>query len=297
MTRSVELSCAGRVVAHYVWDPDLPATVSPRPYLHPVTTLGGTTVTGFMPDDHLHHLGASIAVPVLNQANFWGGRTYVAGRGSVRIDNHGRQTHSRWLHRSSDRLIQELCWVGRDGEPLASEERSLSCRPVAAHAWLLVVGFALRSSTGTALTIDSPGARGRTGAGYGGFFWRAPAGLDRVAAFGGEHNGDVHGSREPWVVLTGGRPGGAAWTLVFIATVPLPTPGPSDGVENPGSAAVADPWFVRSADYAGVCSAIAWDKPLVIAADGVFSRKLSVLVADGPPTPETLASARAAVAG
>jgi hypothetical protein len=59
---------------------------------------------------------------------------------------------------------------------------------------------------------------------------------------------------------------------------------------------VVDPWFVRSADYAGVCSAIAWDKPLVIAADGVFARKLSVLVADGPPTPETLASARAAVA-
>jgi hypothetical protein len=273
-------------VAHYVWDPDLPATVSPRPYLHPVTTLGGTTVTGFMPDDHLHHLGASIAIPVLNQANFWGGRTYVAGRGSVRVDNHGRQTHSRWLHRSGDRLVHELCWVGRDGEPLASEKRSITVRPVAAHSWLLAIGFALRSGNGTALTIDSPGSRGRAGAGYGGFFWRAPAGLDRVAAFGSEHNGDVHGSREPWVVLTGCQPGGAAWTLVFLAGA---VPDPPDG-------GLVDPWFVRSADYAGVCSAIAWDKPLVIDADGVFSRKLSVLVADGPPTADIVASAREAVA-
>jgi hypothetical protein len=277
MARWAELTCSGRVVAHYVWDPDLPPVVSPRPYLHPVTTLGGTTVTGFMPDDHLHHLGASIAIPMLNQANFWGGRTYGAGRGAVRNDNHGRQTHSRWLHRAGDRLVHELCWVGGDGRPLASEERSITVRPVAAHAWLLVVGFALRSGIGTALTIDSPGSRGRAGAGYGGFFWRAPAGLDRVAAFGGEHNGDVHGSREPWVVLTGNQPGGPAWTLVFVA-------------------GETDPWFVRSADYAGVCSAIAWDKPLVVAADGVLSRKMSVLVADGPPTPDTVASAREAVA-
>ena len=268
---SVQLCCDGRPVARYVWDPQLPAAVSPRPYLHPVTTLGGTTVTGFMPDDHVHHLGASIAVPVLNQANFWGGRTYVAGRGSVRLDNHGRQRHSRWLHRSGDRLVQELDWTGRDGDLLAREERSLTVRPVAATAWLLRVGFALRSSTGHPLTIDSPGARGRAGAGYGGFFWRAPAGLERVHAFGRGRSGDVHGSREPWVVLTGRRPGAATWTLVFMA-------------------GVGDPWFVRSGDYAGVCSAIAWDRPLVIAADGVLSRRLSVLVADGPPTAGTMAA-------
>jgi hypothetical protein len=269
---SVELTCAGRAVARYVWDPQLPTAVSPRPYLHPVTTLGGTTVTGFMPEDHLHHLGASIAVPVLNRANFWGGRTYVEGRGSVRLDNHGRQLHARWLHRSADRLVQELWWIGRDGEPLAREERTLAARPVTASSWLLRVEFALRSCTGEALTIDTPGARGRAGAGYGGFFWRAPEGLEGVRAYGDGSNGDVHGSRQPWVVLTGRRPDAEAWTLVFVT-----------GAE--------DPWFVRSTDYAGVCAAIAWDRPLVVAADGVLSRSLSVLVADGPPTAETAAEA------
>jgi len=274
---SVGLSCAGRVVARYVWDPQLPTAVSPRPYLHPVTTLAGTTVTGFMPDDHVHHLGASIAIPVLNGANFWGGGTYVPGRGSVRLNNHGRQRHSRWLHRSDDRLVQELCWVASDGEPLAREERSLTVRPVTETSWLLQVDFALSGSTGGPMTIDSPGARGRIGAGYGGFFWRAPSELDRVHAFGRGSTGDVHGSRQPWVVLTGGRAGGAAWTLVFLT-----------------AAAAADPWFVRSADYAGVCSAIAWDRPLIVAAGNVFSRRLRVVVADGPPTADTMAAACAA---
>jgi hypothetical protein len=274
---AAELSCAGQVVARYVWDPQLPATVSPRPYLHPVTTLAGTTVTGFMPDDHHHHLGASIAIPVLNRANFWGGRTYVPGRGSMHLDNHGRQRHSRWLHRSSDRLVHELCWYGRDDEPLARERRSFTVRPVAENSWLLRVGFTLSSNTATPLTIDSPGARGRAGAGYGGFFWRAPAGLAQVRAFGRERGAEVHGSRQPWVVLTGSRPGAAAWTLVFLT-----------------GAGVSDPWFVRAEDYAGVCSAVAWDRPLVVAAEGVLCRRLCVLVADGPPDEQTMAAAATA---
>jgi methane monooxygenase PmoA-like len=275
---SVELSCGGRVVARYVWDPQLPATVSPRPYLHPVTTLAGTTVTGFMPDDHRHHLGASVAIPVLNQANFWGGRTYVAGHGSVHLDNHGRQRHARWLDRSSGHLVQELCWYGHDDQPLAREQRSLTVSQVTETAWLLQVGFSLSSSTTSPLTIDSPGARGRTGAGYGGFFWRAPSGLDRVRAFGLEAGAEVHGSRQPWVALTGSGPGAAAWTLVFLA-----------------GAGVSDPWFVRAEDYAGVGAAVAWDRPLVVAAGGVLSRRLSVLVADGPPGEKTMAAAREVV--
>ncbi|MEU4240247.1 PmoA family protein [Actinoplanes sp. NPDC026619] len=272
---SENLICAGRTVARYVWDPDLPAAVSPRPYLHPVTTLGGTTVTGFRPADHEHHLGASVAIPVLNQANFWGGRTYVAGRGPVGLDDHGRQRHTRWLHRSDDRLVQEICWLGRDGAPLAREERSLSVRAVGDTSWLLRVGFALSGIDGAALVIDSPGARGRAGAGYGGFFWRAPAGLAQVRAYGA--TGDPHGSRQPWVVLTGSESEAATWTLVFRA-----------GVH-------ADPWFVRASDYAGVCSAIAWDRPLVIKTGGVLTRRLSVLVADGPPTEALLAEAEADV--
>lgn len=265
MTKAHQLRCAGRVVARYVWDPELPATVSPRPYLHPVTTLGGTTVTGFMPADHLHHLGASIAVPIVNEANFWGGNTYVTGRGSVTLNNHGRQSHHRWLHRSGDSLEHELHWASHDGRLLAAEHRVLSVQQLTGDAWTLRVSYTLTSIDG--LTINSPATRGRAGAGYGGFFWRAPAGLDHVHAYGRDSNGDVHGSRDPWVILSGAGPTGDPWTLIFGAT----------------DASAADPWFVRADDYAGVCSAIAWDRPLVVGPGRTFTRRLSVVIADGPP--------------
>ncbi|WP_045747502.1 PmoA family protein [Actinoplanes rectilineatus] len=260
MPQAHALTCAGRVVARYVWEPDLPATVSPRPYLHPVTTLGGATVTGFMPTDHRHHLGASVAVPVVNDANFWGGRTYLRDRGSVHLDNHGRQRHARWLHRTGDRLAQELDWVARDGQVIARERRVLSTSPLTDTAWTLRFEYALSSADDRTLTLCSPAVRGRAGAGYGGFFWRAPAGPATIRAFARDGGADVHGSREPWIAL-----GTDTWTLTF----------------HTGTAG-GDPWFVRSADYAGVCSAIAWDRPLVIAPGQVFTRRIAVVVADGP---------------
>jgi hypothetical protein len=51
---------------------------------------------------------------------------------------------------------------------------------------------------------------------------------------------------------------------------------------------------VRSDDYAGVCSALAWDRPLVVPAGGTLTRQLSVLVADGIPAADVLAAARKA---
>ncbi|PRX09182.1 DUF6807 family protein [Actinoplanes italicus] len=266
-----DLSCSGKVVARYVWDPHLPATVSPRPYLHPVTTLGGTTVTGFMPPDHAHHLGASIAVPVLNDANFWGGRTYLADHGSIHLDNHGRQRHVRWLHRSGDGVVQQLDWLDRDGRALARERRELSVHHIDSTAWLLRVAFTLSSADGETLTIDSPAARGRAGAGYGGFFWRAPTGDYRITAETGNGTEAVHGRAARWLSLEG-----RDWTLVFL----------TDTVSS-------DPWFVRCDDYAGVCSAIAWDR-LIVPAGGTLTRTLSVLVADGSPTGELLAAAQEA---
>lgn len=263
MAQAHELTCAGRVVARYVWDPDLPATVSPRPYLHPVTTLGGITVTGFMPGDHPHHLGASIAVPVVNDANFWGGRTYLRGRGPVQLDDHGRQRHVRWLNRSSDHVAHELHWTGGDGTVIACERRSLAVDQVTENAWRLRVDYALTSADTRPLTIGSPAVRGRAGAGYGGFFWRAPSGR----AFSG-NGGDTHGSREPWVAI--GEP---SWTLVFHT-----------------EASADNPWFVRAADYTGVCSAIAWDRPLVVPAGETFTRRVSVVIADGPLTAEVIAT-------
>jgi len=92
-TNSPVLKAAGRPVGRYVTSHRLPARLSPRPYLHPVTTLAGTAVTELTPADHTHHLGVGVAVPDVEGHNFWGGRTYVRDQGPTELDNHGAQHH------------------------------------------------------------------------------------------------------------------------------------------------------------------------------------------------------------
>src|SRR5688572_20752732 len=114
----VELSVAGRVVAEYAVQPDLDPTLSPRPYLHPVRTLGGVTVTDVLPEDHRWHLGVSLAVQDVSGTNLWGGRTYVRDAGYTWLDDHGRIVHDEWLERADDRLVERLRWLDRAGETL-----------------------------------------------------------------------------------------------------------------------------------------------------------------------------------
>ena len=70
------LTVGGREVARHVHEPDLEPFVAPRPYLHPVRTLGGTRVTDAAPVDHRWHLGCSVGIQDVNGTNLWGGRTY-----------------------------------------------------------------------------------------------------------------------------------------------------------------------------------------------------------------------------
>ncbi|MFI7443993.1 DUF6807 family protein [Nonomuraea indica] len=252
---AVPLVAAGEVVAEYVTRPELPLTESPRPYLHPVRTLGGTVVTEVRPDDHPHHLGAGVAVTDLGGRNFWGGRTYVRDRGPAWLDDHGVQRHVAFTGRDGSGFAETLLWERPGEDPLVREKRTV--RAVAlSRGWALRFGFALHNLTGAPLTVRSSATKGRAGAGYGGFFWRAPAGSPELRVFSASAEGEreVHGSREPWLALSS-----QAWTLVF--------------------AQEDDPWFVRVAEYPGVGAALAWDTPLTF--EDVLAREVTVVVADG----------------
>src|SRR5688572_17400723 len=56
----------------YVYQPDSPQLESPRPYFHPVHTLGGQPVTLFRPEDHVWHKGIAWSLPNVGTENFWG---------------------------------------------------------------------------------------------------------------------------------------------------------------------------------------------------------------------------------
>ncbi len=205
------LRVAGRPVARYVTRPELPERLSPRPYLHPVTTLAGTAVTESSPVDHTHHLGVGVAVPDVEGHNFWGGRTYVQGQGPTELDNHGAQRHSGFQLRDPDGFVEELRWVA-SGAELLRERRTVAATELTGTAWALDFTFSLTNVTPDALSIGSPATNGRPGAAYGGFFWRArrEAGAPSVFTADREGEPEVHGTRADWLALAG-----TGWTLVF----------------------------------------------------------------------------------
>ncbi|MEV6348953.1 PmoA family protein [Actinoplanes sp. NPDC051851] len=266
------LRLAGRPVAEYAWRPDLPAALAPRPYLHPVRTLAGTPVTELMPASHRHHLGVSVAVAEVDGANFWGGRTFLPGHGPAWLDNQGTQHHQRWLRRTDEELSHTLHWTSASGETLLTERRDLTARLLGEDAWALGFGFTLTNATGRELAIRSPAVHGRTGAGFGGFFWRAPSGP------GGRRDvaPDAHGGHAPWLSV-----GGDGWTLLFVAATP---------------ATRGDRWFVRTRDYLGVGSSLSWDTPLILPPGESLRREVVTVIADGDLAPGAIAAHVAVIA-
>lgn len=252
------LDVAGTPVATYVEDPDLDIRLAPRPYLHPVRTLGGVTTTDALCYDHPWHMGASLAVSDVDGHNLWGGRTYVRDRGYVWLDDHGR-IRPLTTEPIPGGFRQTLSWATPDGTELLREHRETTAA-AAPHGWELSIAYALSTPGPAEVTLGSPATHGRPGdAGYGGFFWRAPAG--EAEAF--TSTGDTpHGSTAAWLALTvDGR-----YTLVFR------------GLSG------ADRWFVRTGEYVGVCAALAFTDPLPIKAAEPLRRQLRVLVADGALT-------------
>lgn len=240
----------------------LDAGLSPRPYLHPVTTPSGTTVTDHLPADHVWHLGAGFALQDVNGSNFWGGRSYRRSAGRyLDLPDHGRITISG-VRRGQDHTALELEWIGADGRKLLSENRSFRQTAVDHRTWRLDLKTELTAVVDSSL--GSPGSHGHAGSGYGGFFWRLPVnGSARVFSSTAEGELAVHGSVSPWLAWSGKFDGGPA-TLVFGA------PGES-----------ADPWFVRLEDYPAVGSALAWDAPVELKAGQTLSRTIPVWIADG----------------
>ncbi|MEX5258127.1 DUF6807 family protein [Kocuria arenosa] len=263
-TTSGSVVVGGREVAQVRTGEDVAPTASPRPFLHPVRTLGGTTVTDQQPLDHVWHLGVSTALQDVDGLNFWGGRTYTreAQRYAWR-DDHGRVVRVA-AHHAGDRLDEELSWTGPDGTAVLTEERHWTFRPVHEHAWELGLRFRLSPAGERPVRLGSPGSNGRAGGGYGGFFWRLPACTD-ADVFTADAAGEeaVHGSTSPWLAFSADFAGRPA-TLVL----------------RRGDDA-ADPWFVRHAGYPGVGLALAWDTAITTTTERPVEREVRVLVVDG----------------
>ncbi|MGR0159264.1 DUF6807 family protein [Paenarthrobacter nitroguajacolicus] len=236
--------------------------LTPRPYLHPVSTQAGVVVTDHLPSDHVWHLGAGFALQDVNASNFWGGRSYRRTAGKyVDLKDHGRIETAN-VSREKDLTTLDLNWLAADSSPVLMEQRSLRRIPLDERTWRL--DLQTRLTAVVDVSLGSPGSHGAAGSGYGGFFWRLPVNASpRVFSSTAEGEPFVHGSAAPWLAWTGEFDGGPA-TLVFGAPTECP-----------------DPWFVRCGDYPAVGSALAWDAPVDLAAGESLTRTHSVWISDG----------------
>jgi predicted dehydrogenase len=256
------------------------STSTPRPYLHPVRTLDGVIVTATHPSDHDWHTGVGMAIPDVNGTNFWGGGTYVHGRGYAIEDDHG-VVRGGPVTEEGPSFRQSLEWIGASGDRELSEERRVEWAEVTPQLWRLTFDSALTSDHPVGL--GSPGSKGRVGGGYGGFFWRFPP-CEDVAVFSPSAHGEdaVHGNVAPWV----------AWSADFWAGPG--TSGPATVILASADAVThGEPWFVRAQSYPGIGSALAWDRPVELVPGQALTRRFDILVADGRLDSDGVAAALA----
>ncbi len=79
---SVRGSWQGSELFRYVYQPPDPVIESPRPYFHPVKTLGGDLVSLQRPHDHAWHKGIAWSLSNVGPANFWAARRICAAWGT-----------------------------------------------------------------------------------------------------------------------------------------------------------------------------------------------------------------------
>lgn len=271
--RSLQVTAGGAELFTYVYRPADPQLESPRPYLHPIRTLGGELVSVFRPHDHVWHKGIAWSLPHFGDQNFWGGRTFSLPNGYEQRDNNGSMDHVRVdaLEVSEDvvQFSHHLAWHTQAGEHVVDEDRSLTTR-LADDGWVLVYETSMTNVSSATVRIGSPTTAGRPNAGYGGLFWRGPRSFTGGTVLAPQGNGadELRGQRAAWMGFSGrydGVDGGASLIMV-------------DASENPRH---PPQWFVRSEDFAAVCPAPFFSEELPFRAGETLRFRYAVLVAEG----------------
>lgn len=271
-----------RELFRYRFRPDDPQLESPRPYFHPVRTLGGDLVTVYRPHDHVWHKGIALSLPNVGPDNFWGGPTFRNG-GYVQEHNDGAMRHDGFdVAVAKDdvvRLDERLTWVAESGQAPLLERRRIAAAVVpAGPAWVLAFETTIANVSGADIVIGSPTTEGRPNAGYGGLFWRGPRSFTggTAATPDGAGGDELMGTRAPWLAFAGRHDGhGRTSTLVF-----------RDSQEN---FSYPSQWFVRSTPFAAVCPAPFFDTEFTAGAGAALTLRYDIAIADGELDPAACA--------
>ena len=282
----------GTEILRYVYRPDPEAFEAKKPYAHPVRTLGGRTVTGYRPNDHRWHKGLQMTASHLSGQNFWGGPTYVDGKGYVRLPERvGSMRHDGFtaftVSESRLDVTETLTWVENGGEEWAREERGLAVHSVdeEAGSWALDWSIRLTNTRDEPLAFGSPTTAGREMAGYTGLQWRGPRDFTGGSVFAPDTDGDADklmGSQSPWLAFTTEHDDVDAHSTLVFAHAP----------ENldPQTTVHESHWFVRSEPFPTVAFSWAFFEEFELPPGESFEYRYRLVVADGAWDEERVSS-------
>lgn len=273
--RALSVSYAEQPLLRYVYEPWDEQFESPRPYFHPLHTLGGDLVSLYRPHDHVWHKGIAWSLPVVGGANFWGGASFRKGQGYVRLDNNGSTQHQEFerIDAAPDRVdvAERLTWVTQQGDTWFDERRSFGVTADPdAGTWTLVFTTSFTNVSRETIRFGSPTTEGRENAGYGGLFWRGPRSFSGGSVYtpGTTGRDELMGTRAPWMGYAGQHDEHGRWSsLVFV-----------DAQDNPG---VPTQWFVRTNVFACVCPAPFFSTEVPVTDGETLSFRYAVVIADG----------------
>ena len=282
---SVQVAHHGQDLVTYVYAPDDVQLESPRPYFHPVSTLGGGLVTLLRPHDHVWHKGIAWSLPNVGPHNFWGGPNYVHCQGYVQLDNDGSMDHDCFtaIDVTPDRVqvTHELTWHAQPaaaeavGAEIVHEVRGFGVTVPAKDAWVLTFSSAITNASGEPLDIGSPTTKGRENAGYGGLFWRGPRSFTggTILAPGYAGGEGIRGTRAEWMGFSGRHDQtGRDSSLVLV-----------DDTANPHH---PPQWFIRNEWFAGVNPAPFFSEEVPFGVGETLTFRYAVVIADGAADPQ-----------
>jgi len=268
----------------YVYQPGETELESPRPYLHPVRTLGGEIVSLYRPHDHVWHKGIAWSLCEVGGMNFWGGPSFRRGRGYVGLDNNGRMRHDRFTGVSVRddvfAIDERLTWITPQGEAWIIETRQVTAAVLPDEsAWRLGFATTMRNVSGRMIPLGSATTQGRENAGYSGLFWRGPRSFSGGTAMTerGAGGDELMGIRAPWLAYTGRHDGSGQHSTLLFA-------------DNPRNFCYPTEWFVRTGVYACVCPAPFFSAEYQLPDNDELTLGYDVIVADGALDGATCAS-------
>lgn len=268
----------GKIVWQFSFDP-----AKGKPFFHPVSVNGGTSLTNFKPDDHPWHYGLWFSWKYINGANYWEeNRQTGRAQGATRWDEPEIETRAD----GSAVVRMAVTYTHPSGRVDLNERRELKISAPAADGSYTIdwrSNFLAGEEGAELARTPMPGEPdGRFNGGYAGLSARlasAPAEVAFVSADGAIEE-FTHKRARPFVpavaanVTAGGKDVGA---IAILSA--------RDNIEGEA------PWYLVQSEMRFACAAILAPKVVKLPAGGEWRLKYRLMVRAKGWTPEELKAA------